>query len=63
MKETIGKKKRKNDTCPKQTIVEQSEINKAQSIADNFNKYFVNGGPGFASEISESEIRYRSNPP
>ena len=63
MKEIIGKKKRKYDACPKQAIVEQSEINKAQSIADNFNKYFVNGGPGLASEISESEIRYRSNLP
>ena len=36
MKEIIGKSKNINDTFPKQIIVDQIEINDAQSIADKF---------------------------
>ena len=60
MKEIIGKSKNINDTFPKQIIVEQIEINDAQSIADKFNEYYVNVGPSLASKIPEGDISYRS---
>ena len=60
MKEIIGKSKNINDTFPKQIIVDQIEINDAQSIADKFNEYYVNVGPSLASIIPEGDISYRS---
>ena len=60
MKEIIGKSKNINDTFPKQIIVDQIEINDAQSIADKFNEYYVNVGPSLASKIPEGDISYRS---
>ena len=60
MKEIIGKSKNINDTFPKQVIVDQIEINDAQSIADKFNEYYVNVGPSLASKIPEGDINYRS---
>ena len=44
----------------KQIIVDQIEINDAQSIADKFNEYYVNVGPSLASKIPEGDINYRS---
>ena len=60
MKEIIGKSKNINDTFPKQIIVDQIEINDAQSIADKFNEYYVNVGPSLASKIPEGDISYGS---
>ena len=60
MKEIIGKSKNINDTFPEQIIVDQIEINDAQSIADNFNEYYANVGPSLASKIPEGDISYRS---
>ena len=60
MKKIIGKSKNINDTLPKQIIVDQIEINDAQSIADKFNEYYVNVGSSLASKIPEGDISYRS---
>ena len=48
MKEIIGKKKCNNEMLRKHLIVDEIEINDAKSIAEKFNKLFVNNGLNLA---------------
>ena len=60
MKEIIGKKKCYNETLPKRLIVDKVEMNDAESIAEKFNKIFLNIRPNLAKKIRQSNLTFKS---
>ena len=63
MKEIIGKKKCNSQILPKQILVDKIEVNCARSIAEKFNKFYVNVGPNLAKKIPQSDINFESDLP
>ena len=55
MKEVIGKGKLVNNSLPKHLILNNRNIFDRKTIANSFNKYFVNIGPKLACEIPQSQ--------
>ena len=60
IKEVIGNTKTKSYTLPKKLIVNDVEILDKKSIADHFNKYFINVGPNLATKIPSSKTNFES---
>ena len=60
MKKIIGKKKCNNETLPKHLIVDKIEIHDTKSIAEKFNKFFVNIGPNLADKIPRCALTFKS---
>ena len=54
------KKKCNNETLPKHLIVDKIEIHDAKSIAEKFNKFFVNIGPNLANKIPQCNLTFKS---
>ena len=60
IKEVIGKTKITGKSLPKMMIINNKEILKEETIADEFNKYFTTVGPILASAIPESSSSFHS---
>ena len=56
----LSEKIYKNDVFPKNIIIDKIEINDAKNIAEKFDEHFVKVGPNLASEISKSNINFKS---
>ena len=59
MKEIIGKNKRNNKTLLKHLIVDKIEIHDAKSIAERFNKCFINIGLNLAHKVPQCDLTFK----
>ena len=60
IKEVIGNTKPISHTLPKRLIINNAEIFDKKSIAEQFNKYFLNVGPNLAEIIPKSNKNFES---
>ena len=60
IKEVIGNTKPISHTLPKRLVINNAEIYDKKSIAEQFNKYFVNVGPKLAESIPKSKKNVES---
>ena len=60
IKEVIGSTKTTSHTLPKRLIVNNVEVFEKKTIAEHFNKYFVNVGPNLADLIPRSNKKFES---
>ena len=60
MKAVIGKSKICNDKFPKRLDINKEEITDKKTIAETFNKFFINIGSNLADKIPPSSTNFES---
>ena len=58
IKETIGKEKHNQYKLPTKVAVDEKKITSIDSIAKNFNIYFIEIGPNLANKIDPSRKHF-----
>ena len=63
LKDVIGKTKINENPLPKKIALENKEITDKKTVAEKFNKFYVNVGPNLASKIPQNNSDYKSHLP